>query len=110
MDEIRATDVADAAGAILAGLGILTIQFFPFALPLLVLVIGPLLLLALALALPLVVLAAPLLLLRALVRRLRRPHPDGPRPDALGPKHVLRPRVVGQPRANRALAVRVDDQ
>jgi membrane protein implicated in regulation of membrane protease activity len=106
MDEIRATDVADAAGAILAGLGILTIQFFPFALPLLVLVIGPLLLLAL----PLVVLAAPLLLLRALVRRLRRPHPDGPRPDALGPEHVLRPRVVGQPRANRALAVRVDDQ
>ena len=106
MDEIRATDVADAVGAMLAGLGILTIQFFPFALPLLVLVIGPLLLLAL----PLVVLAAPLLLLRALVRRLRRSHPDGPRPDALGPKHVLRPRVVGQPRANRALAVRVDDQ
>lgn len=106
MDEIRATDVADAAGAILAGLGILTIQFFPFALPLLVLVIGPLLLLAL----PLVVLAAPLLLLRALARRLRRSHPDGPRPDALGHKHVLRPRVVGQPRADRVLAVRVDDQ
>jgi membrane protein implicated in regulation of membrane protease activity len=110
MDENTATDVVDAAGAILVGLGILTFQFFPFALPLLILVVGPLALLALAVLIVAVPVVLPLLLLRALVRRLRRPHPDGPRPDALGPQHVLGPRVGGQPRAHRGLAVRVHDQ
>jgi hypothetical protein len=109
MDETRATDVADAAGMMLAGLGIITIQFFPFAVPLLVLVIGPLVLLGL----PLLVLALPVLLplwlFRAL-RRRRRAHPHGPRPDALGPKQVLGPRVLGQAGADRGLAVRVHDQ
>jgi hypothetical protein len=68
MDETRATDVADAAGMLFAGLGILTIQFFPFALPLLVLVIGPLVLLTL----PLLLLALPVLLPLWLVRVFRR--------------------------------------
>jgi hypothetical protein len=81
MDEIRATDVADAAGALGAGLGIVTIQFFPFAVPLLILAIGPLVVLALPLLL-LAPLLLPLWLFRAL-RRRRRAHPDRPRPDAL---------------------------
>jgi hypothetical protein len=94
MDEIRATDVADTAGMLGVGLGIIAMPFLPFALPLLILVIGPLALLAL----PLLVLAAPLLLpllvIRA-IRRRRRAHPHGPRPDAFSSKHVLRPGVLG---------------
>jgi hypothetical protein len=109
MDETSATDVADAGGMILAGLGIFTIQLFPFALPLLVLVIGPLVLLGL----PLLILALPVLLplwlFRAL-RRRRRTHPHGPGPDALGPQHALGPRVLGQAGADRGLAVRLHDQ
>jgi hypothetical protein len=38
-------DVADQVNALSAGLGIVTVQLFPFALPLLVLCIAPLLLL-----------------------------------------------------------------
>jgi hypothetical protein len=64
MDEIRATDVADAGSMLAGGLGIITIQFFPFAVPLLVLVIGPLVLLTL----PLLLLALPVLLLRWVFR------------------------------------------
>jgi hypothetical protein len=109
MDQTRASDVADAGGMIVAGLGILTIQLFPFALPLLLLVIGPLALLAL----PLVILALPVLLplwlFRAL-RRRRRAHPHGPRADALGPQHVLGPGVRGKAGADRGLAVRAHDQ
>jgi membrane protein implicated in regulation of membrane protease activity len=112
MDETRATDVADAAGALGAGLGIITIQLFPFAVPLLVLVIGPLALLALPvlllglLALPVLM---PLWLFRAL-RRRRRTDPDRPRPDALGSQHLVRPGVLSEAGADRGLAVRLHDQ
>jgi hypothetical protein len=68
MDETRATDIADVGGAILVGLGIVTVAFFPFAVPLLILVIGPLALLAL----PLLLLALPLLPVLWLFRALRR--------------------------------------
>jgi membrane protein implicated in regulation of membrane protease activity len=65
-------DLASAAGGLIVGLGTLTVAFFPFALPLLVLVIGPLAVLALAglmLALPIVL---PLWLGRLALRALRR--------------------------------------
>jgi hypothetical protein len=67
MDETRASDVADAAGMLVMGLGTITIQIFPFALPLLVLVIAPLALLAV----PLMLLALPVLLPVLLVRAFR---------------------------------------
>jgi hypothetical protein len=65
-------DLAVEAGGLIQGLGTLTIALFPFAIPLLVLVIGPLAVLALAglvLALPIVL---PLWLARWLLRALRR--------------------------------------
>jgi hypothetical protein len=68
-------DLADRAGALAAGLGILTIQLFPFALPLIVLTLAPLAVLALAgllLALPILV---PLWLARRLLPVLRRRRP-----------------------------------
>ena len=74
-------DLAGEVGAISAGLGILTIQFFPFAMPLIVLVIGPLAVLALAgllLALPILL---PLWLARRLLPALRR------RPQPLPVRH-----------------------
>jgi hypothetical protein len=54
--------------ALLAGLGILTVTFFPFALPALLLVVAPLAVLALAGAL----LAMPVVVPLWLVRSLRR--------------------------------------
>jgi hypothetical protein len=64
------TEVATEAGGLLAGLGILTMALFPIALPgLLLFVVAPLVLLAVAgllLAIPLVL---PLWLARFLVRR-----------------------------------------
>jgi hypothetical protein len=80
-------DVAGEAGSIMAGLGIVTVQLFPFALPLLILALGPLLPLALV-PLVLAVLAVPILLplwlgrlvLRAIRgRRERRPAGHQPR-------------------------------
>jgi hypothetical protein len=73
-------DLAGEAGMLVVGLTTLTIQIFPFALPLLILVIGPLAVLALAA----LVLAIPILLplwlgrlaLRAL-RSRREPRPVG---------------------------------
>jgi nitrate/nitrite transporter NarK len=65
-------DVAGEAGSIMAGLGIITVQFFPFALPLLILAFGPLLPLALVglvLAVPILV---PIWLGRLALRALRR--------------------------------------
>jgi hypothetical protein len=66
-------DVATELGGLSAGLGILTIQIFPFALPLLVLVVAPLALLAVAgllLAIPFVL---PVWLARTVLRgRSRR--------------------------------------
>jgi hypothetical protein len=64
-------DLAGEAGGLIAGLGILTMQIFPFALPGLILVIGPLAVLALAglvLALPILL---PLWLGRLALRALR---------------------------------------
>ena len=69
-------DLAGEVGALVAGLGVLTIQLFPFAMPLIVLVIGPLAVLALAgllLALPILL---PLWLVRRVMPALRR----GPSP------------------------------
>ena len=66
-----AADLAGEAGALSAGLGILTIQIFPLALPLLILVIAPLAVLVLAgllLALPILV---PVWLARKLLAVLR---------------------------------------
>jgi hypothetical protein len=72
MDDSRATpspgDVAAEANTLLTGLGILTFQLFPIALPLLVLVIGPLALLAVVGLL----VAAPLVLPLWLFRMARR--------------------------------------
>jgi membrane protein implicated in regulation of membrane protease activity len=87
-------DVAAEAGGLIAGLGILTIQFFPIAMPLIILVIGPLAVLALAgllLALPILL---PLWLGRLALRALRgraesrpvRDHRGGPSPIAADPE------------------------
>jgi Flp pilus assembly protein TadB len=61
-------DLAAEANGLLTGLGVLTIQLFPFSLPLLVLVIGPLALLAV----PLVLLAGLVILPVWLVRLVLR--------------------------------------
>jgi hypothetical protein len=61
-------DVAAEAGTLSAGLGVLTFQLFPIALPLLALVIAPLALVAVAGLL----LAAPFVLPLWLARTLRR--------------------------------------
>jgi membrane protein implicated in regulation of membrane protease activity len=80
-------DLAGEAGMLVVGLTTLTIQIFPFALPLIVLTIAPLAVLALAglvLALPVVV---PVWLGRRAVRALRRerrPEPEA-RPVARHP-------------------------
>jgi hypothetical protein len=70
-------DVAAEANALSTGLGILTFTLFPWAVPGLVLVIGPLLLLAV----PVLLLAGVVLLpvwlarvARALIRRRHEPH------------------------------------
>jgi hypothetical protein len=75
MDERSETpstaDLAGAAGALSTGLAVVTIQLFPFAMPLIVLVIGPLAVLALAgllLALPILL---PLWLARRVLLALR---------------------------------------
>jgi hypothetical protein len=70
-------ELADAAGGLVAGLGILTIQIFPLALPLLVLVIGPLAVLGLAVAVLAIPLALPFWLGRIALRALRRTRPVG---------------------------------
>jgi hypothetical protein len=65
-------DLAGVAGGLIVGLTTLTIQVFPLALPLLILVIGPLAVLALAglvLAIPILL---PLWLGRLALRALRR--------------------------------------
>jgi hypothetical protein len=65
-------EVADQLGSLSAGLGIITIQLFPFALPLLVLVIAPLALLAVPALLLAGLLALPLWLARLVRRGLSR--------------------------------------
>jgi hypothetical protein len=80
-----AADLAAEAGALSTGLGIVTMQFFPFALPLLLLVVAPLAVLALAGA----VLALPVVfavwLARRAMRTLRRGRSGSPRQDAADP-------------------------
>jgi hypothetical protein len=80
-------DVAQEGSTLMAGFGILTIQIFPFALPLLILAIGPFLPLALIVP-PLVgIVVLPFWLVRTVVRRLtrRRRAPGPPRLQAAGP-------------------------
>ncbi len=65
-------ELAGEVGALSVGLGILTVPLFPFAMPLILLVIGPLAVLALAgllLALPILL---PLWLARRVLRAVRR--------------------------------------
>jgi hypothetical protein len=74
-------DLAGEVGALSAGLGILTVPLFPLAIPLIVLVIGPLAVLAVAgllLALPILL---PLWLARRVLSALRR------RPQPLPVRH-----------------------
>jgi hypothetical protein len=65
------TDVAGEATTMLAGLGILTIQLFPFSLPLILLTIAPLVALGLVLALVALPLLVPFWIGRAIMSRLR---------------------------------------
>jgi nitrate/nitrite transporter NarK len=80
-------DLAGEAGGLIAGLGVITVQIFPFALPLLILVIGPLTVLALAglvLVLPILLplwlgrLALRALRSRSERRRVGHPREEGP--------------------------------
>ena len=66
-----ALDLLDEAGALVVGLTTLTIQIFPFALPLLILVIGPLAVLGLAAALLALPIVLPFWLGRLALRALR---------------------------------------
>jgi membrane protein implicated in regulation of membrane protease activity len=66
------SDLASEAGGLIAGLGIITFQFFPLALPLLILVIGPLAVLALAAAVLAIPILLPLWLGRLVLRAMRR--------------------------------------
>ena len=65
-------DLAAEANGLLTGLGVLTIQLFPLSLPLLVLVIGPLVLLAVPGLVLAGVIALPVWLARAVMRRRSR--------------------------------------
>jgi hypothetical protein len=87
-----AAELAGVLGAFVAGLTTLTIQLFPFALPLLILVIAPLAVLALAgllLALPIVL---ALWLGRRVVLALRSPSLR-----AEGTSGARGPRPIGHP-------------
>jgi membrane protein implicated in regulation of membrane protease activity len=73
-----AADLVGWVGALNVGLGTLTFQLFPFALPLIILVVGPLAVVAVAgllLALPIML---PLWLGRRLLHARRRPPQPGP--------------------------------
>ncbi len=75
---ITSTDVAGEATNLLAGLGILTIQLFPIALPLILLTLAPLVVLGLALALVALPLLIPFWSARAIMSRARS-HDQGAR-------------------------------
>jgi hypothetical protein len=64
-------EVVDLAGYLNTGLGILTFQFFPFALPLLLLTFGPLVVLALPFLLIGGIVALPIWLVRRLAAAVR---------------------------------------
>jgi hypothetical protein len=85
-------DLAGYVGGLAVGLTTVTIQIFPFALPLLILVIGPLAVLGLAAALLALPIVLPLWLGRRIIRSLRsaeetsgarEPRPSG-RPASAG--------------------------
>jgi hypothetical protein len=71
-----ATDLAGQAGALSTGLGILTIQVFPIAMPLLVLALGPVVLLAVVIGLLALPILIPVRLGRLALRALRGPPPQ----------------------------------
>jgi hypothetical protein len=89
-----AVDLASEVGGLVAALTTVTIQFFPFALPLLILVIVPLMVLAVAGALLALPILLPLWLGRRALRALRHrsePRPvDRPRDDASPVKLPMR--------------------
>jgi hypothetical protein len=66
---IDAQETLDVANGLMAGLTVITVQLFPFALPLLVLCLAPLVLAGLALALVAAPIVIPVLLLRGILRR-----------------------------------------
>ncbi len=78
MAQTTGTEVAGEAANILAGLGILTIQLFPIALPLILLTLAPLAVLGLALALVALPLLIPFWGARAIMSRVRS-HDQGVR-------------------------------
>jgi hypothetical protein len=91
-------EIATEVGALSVGLGALTLQLFPFALPLLVLVLAPLALLGAAGLLLAGIVVAPFWLARGVLRRLRRGRraagsPGRARPDG---------RRTGSPRESTA--------
>jgi membrane protein implicated in regulation of membrane protease activity len=85
------TEVATEVNGLLAGLGILTVTLFPFALSALLLVVAPLAVLALAGALLAIPVVVPLWLVRSLRRGRARRRADG---SVAGPAPR---RVVGDP-------------
>jgi hypothetical protein len=90
-------ELAGVAGGFVAGLTTLTIQLFPFALPLLILVIAPLAVLGLAAALLVLPILLPLWLGRRLLRALRRPHESVSPLPAEGTNGARAPRPIGHP-------------
>jgi hypothetical protein len=80
-------DLAGEAGMLVVGLTTLTIQIFPFALPLLILVIAPLAVLGLAAAVLAIPIVLPLWLGRLALRALRGRHdPSEARQVRLAPR------------------------
>jgi hypothetical protein len=71
-DSLDPLDVAAEANALAAGLGIITVQLFPFALPLLLLCIAPLLPLIVVGLLLAAILYLPVKLVRFLTRSIAR--------------------------------------
>jgi hypothetical protein len=71
-------DLASVAGALGTGLSTLVIQLFPFAMPLLLLTVVPLVVLGMAVAVLALPVVLPLLLGRLAFRALRRERKPGP--------------------------------
>jgi hypothetical protein len=90
-------DLAGEAGSLVVGLTTVTIQFFPFALPLLILVIAPLALLGLAAAVLLLPIMLPLWIGRRILRtRLSAPPHSHPQ-SAEGTSGARGRRPIGPP-------------
>jgi hypothetical protein len=101
-------ELAAVVGSFVAGLTTLTIQLFPFALPLLILVIAPLALIGLVAAVLVLPILLPLWLGRRILlarRRRREQHPAAPDESissrqgtsgARGPRPIARPPSAGR--------------